>query len=196
RPADNPSVVSGRGCSPTLSPGVPSMARPTRRRFLHSAVAAAAGLTAAGPAAAIEPVRRTGRSHLRLSFAAYSFRRYLLDARQQRQQARPAMTLDDFIEFAAGQPLDAVELTAYYFPQTTPQYLAGLKGHCTRLGLDVSGTAVGNNFCLPDAERLRTQLADVKQWIEHTSRLGGKTLRIFAGSVQRGDTEERARARC
>src|SRR5207244_4380233 len=33
-------------------------------------------------------------------------------------------------------------------------------------------------------------------WIEHTSRLGGKTMRIFAGNVARGDTEERARSRC
>jgi sugar phosphate isomerase/epimerase len=87
-------------------------------------------------------------------------------------------------------------LTAYYFPRTTPEYLAHLKGHCTRLGLDVSGTAVGNTFCTPDATRLRQQIEDVKRWVEHTSRLGGKTIRIFAGNVERGDTEERARARC
>jgi sugar phosphate isomerase/epimerase len=129
---------------------------------------------------------------VRLSLAAYSFRRYL----ELRQQPRPAMSLDDFIDFAAGQPLDAVELTAYYFPQTTPQYLANLKGRCSRLGLDVSGTAVGNNFCTMDAARLRTQVEEVKRWVEHTSRLGGKTIRIFAGNVERGDTEERARARC
>jgi sugar phosphate isomerase/epimerase len=164
----------------------------TRRRFLQATASTAAGLTVAGTAEAIEPIRRTGRAHLRLSLAAYSFRRYL----NLRQQPQPAMTLDNFIEFAAGQPLDAVELTQYYFPQTTPQYLANLKGHCTRLGLDVSGTAVGNNFTTPDAGQLRTQIADVKRWIEHTSRLGGKTVRIFAGRVERGDTEERARARC
>lgn len=169
------------------------MSNPTRRRFLHSTVLAAGGLTvSAVNTPAIEPIRRTGRSRIRLSLAAYSFRRYL----ELRQRPRPAMTLDDFIEFGAGQPLDAVELTAYYFPRTTPDYLAHLKGHCTRLGLDVSGTAVGNTFCTPDATRLRQQIEDVKRWIEHTSRLGGKTIRIFAGNVERGDTEERARARC
>jgi sugar phosphate isomerase/epimerase len=164
----------------------------TRRHFLHSTLAAAAGLTAGSSAAAIEPIRRVGRSHVRLSLAAYSFRRYL----DLRRPAEPRMTLHDFIELAAGQPLDAVELTAYYFPQTTPQYLADLKGHCTRLGLDVSGTAVGNSFTSPDAARLRSQIADVKRWVEHTARLGGKTMRIFAGNIERGDTEERARARC
>jgi sugar phosphate isomerase/epimerase len=169
------------------------MNNPTRRRFLQSTAVAATGLMlASGSAPAIDPIRRTGRSHIRLSLAAYSFRRYLA----LRPNARQEMTLDDFIDLGAGLPLDAVELTAYYFPQTTNEYLAQLKGHCTRLGLDVSGTAVGNNFCTPDAARLRTQIADVKRWIEHTARLGGKTMRIFAGNVERGDTEERARARC
>jgi sugar phosphate isomerase/epimerase len=165
----------------------------TRRGFLRSSLAAGAGLAlGTGPAPAIEPIRRDGKSHIRLSVAAYSYRQYL----NLKASPKPAMTLDDFIDTAAGMDLDAVELTAYYFPQTTPDYLAHLKGHCTRLGLDVSGTAVGNNFCIPDAARLRAEIDSVKRWIEHTSRLGGKTMRIFAGNIARGDTEEKARARC
>jgi sugar phosphate isomerase/epimerase len=164
----------------------------TRRQFLQSTFAGGAGLTwAAARAPAIEPIRRNGKAHLRLSIAAYSYRKYL-----DLKQAKPPMTLDNFIQAAAEMGLDAVEPTAYYFPETTPAYLAHLKGLCTRLGLDVSGTAVGNNFCVPDPAKLREQIASVKQWVEHTSRLGGKTVRIFAGSVSRGDTEEQARARC
>ncbi|HEV3257894.1 MAG TPA: sugar phosphate isomerase/epimerase family protein, partial [Gemmataceae bacterium] len=78
----------------------------------------------------------------------------------------------------------------------TPDYLAHLKGRCTRLGLDVSGTAVGNNFCASDPDKLKEQLNYVKRWVEHSSRLGAKTIRIFAGNLDRGDTEEKARARC
>jgi len=164
----------------------------TRRHFLGAslAVGTSAALVTAN-SIAIEPIRRTGRPLIRLSLAAYSFRQFL----DLRRKPQPAMSLDDFIDLAAGLPLDAVELTAYYFPQTTPRYLANLKGRCTRLGLDISGTAVGNNFCLADESRLKEQIADVKRWIEHTSRLGGKTIRIFAGNVERGDTEERARNR-
>jgi sugar phosphate isomerase/epimerase len=164
-----------------------------RRRFLRTALAAGAGL-ALGPAGAcaIEPIRRTGKSHLRLSLAAYSFNRYLA----LKGKAKPTMTLEDFIDFAAGLDLGAVELTAYYFPRTTPDYLARLKGRCTRLGLDVSGTAVGNDFCVADPAALRGQLASVKSWVEHSARLGAKTMRIFAGRVPRGDTEEAARKRC
>jgi sugar phosphate isomerase/epimerase len=161
----------------------------TRRQFLQTAVAAGAGLSASGAAAAIEPIRRTGPSRMRLSIAAYSYRQYL-------DLKKKTMTLFDFIDLAAGLGLDAVELTAYYFPETGPDYLAALKGRATRLGLDVSGTAVGNDFCVADPERRKQQIASVKQWVEHTSRLGGKTIRIFAGTTPKGDTEEKARARC
>jgi sugar phosphate isomerase/epimerase len=163
-----------------------------RRQFLWTGMAAAAGLVHARTAGAIEPIRRNGRPQLRLSLAAYSFNRQL----DRRRGQQPMMTLDDFIDFAAGQPFDAVELTAYYFAETTPVYLAHLKGKCTRLGLDVSGTAIGNNFCRRDPAQHRQEVETTKRWIEHTSRLGGKTLRIFAGNLERGDTEERARRQC
>ena len=166
---------------------------PSRRTFLHSTLAAGAGLAlGTTPAAAITPIRRTGKAHLRLSIAAYSFNRDL----NLKRKPKPAMDLDGFIDFAAAQNLDAVELTQYYFPRTTSRYLAHLKGKCTRLGLDVSGTAVGNNFCARAADKLKEQITTVKQWVEHSSRLGAKTMRIFAGNVARGDTEAKARARC
>src|SRR5437588_9263661 len=164
---------------------------PTRRQALRSAAVAAGALLAA-PAAAIEPIARIGKPRIKLSLAAYSFRQAL----DLKRKPKPEMTLADFIDFGATQPLDAVELTAYYFAETTPEYLAALKGRATRLGLDVSGTAVGNNFCVPDPAKLREQIDSVKQWVEHTSRLGGKTMRIFAGTVSKGDTEEKARQRC
>jgi sugar phosphate isomerase/epimerase len=165
----------------------------TRRQFLQSALVAGTGLALAGrPAAAIEPIQRTGKSHLRLSMAGYSFRQYL----DLKQKPRPRMTYDDFIDLAADLNLDAVELTQYYFPETTPEYLAHLKGRCSRLGLDVSGTAVGNKFCLTDPDKLRAEIDMVKQWTEHSARLGAKTMRIFAGNLEKGDTEEQARRRC
>ena len=168
------------------------MTMPTRRQFLGSAVAAGAGSAlAAGTASAIEPVRRNGKAHIRLSIAAYSYRKYLA----LNIKPKPPMTLDDFVETAADMGLDAVEPTAYYFAEKTPDYLAHLKGKCTRLGLDVSGTAVGNNFCVRDPDKLREQIAYVKEWVDITARLGGKTIRIFAGNPARGDPEEQARAR-
>jgi sugar phosphate isomerase/epimerase len=167
------------------------MKRMVRRQFLQSALAAGTTLAVGTPALpAIEPIQRHGKSHLRLSIAGYSYDRYL----SFKRKSGPTMTLDEFIDLAADMNLDAVELTAYYFRETTPEYLAHLKGKCTRLGLDISGTAVGNDFCNPT--KLQEQLAYVKHWVDYSSRLGAKTIRIFAGTPPRGDTEEPARARC
>jgi sugar phosphate isomerase/epimerase len=163
-----------------------------RRDLLRTALAAGASLACTGRLAAIEPIHRPGPSLLKLSLAAYSFNRAL----NRRRGAQPTMTLEQFIDLAAGYGLKAVELTQYYFAETSPAYLAGLKGRCTRLGLDISGTAIGNNFCVTDPAKLKEEITTVKRWVEHTSRLGGKTMRIFAGSLAKGDTEEAARRRC
>src|SRR5438034_1377892 len=58
-----------------------------------------------------------------------------------------------------------------------------------------AGLAVGNHFCVTDPVKLKQQQAYVREWVEHTARLGGKTLRIFAGNLEKGDTEEKARER-
>jgi sugar phosphate isomerase/epimerase len=161
---------------------------PTRRDLLALAGATIASI-GTNAARAIEPLQRNGPAQFRLSIAAYSYCKYL-DLKQ------PRMTLDDFIDTCARLGVDAVELTAYYFPETSNDYLARLKGHCTREGLEVSGTAIGNNYCHADAAKLKSEIANAKRWIEHSSRLGAKTMRIFAGSVAREDTEEKARERC
>ena len=120
----------------------------SRRELLQSSAAAMAGIALPTTLSAIEPIQRVGPSNIRLSLAAYSFRQWL-------DLKKKTMTLFDFIDLAATLPLDAVELTSYYFENTAPEYLAALKGRCTRLGLDVSGTTVGNNFCIADADKLK-----------------------------------------
>jgi sugar phosphate isomerase/epimerase len=157
----------------------------TRREWLLASGIAVSPLGSLPPVQAIEPIQRIGKPHMKLSLAAYSFRQWL-------DLKKKEMTLAHFIDLAATYPLDAVELTAYYFENTTPEYLAGLKGRATRLGLDISGTAVGNNFCVAEPDELKKQVDMVKQWIEHTSLLGGKTIRIFAGNVKKGQDEQAA----
>lgn len=163
-----------------------------RRDFLRTALTAGAGFTVAGAAGAIEPVRRTDKALIKLSLAAYSFNRFLT----LNSKTKPTMTMDDFVDFAANLGLEAIEPTSYYFPETSREYLTAFKGKCTRLGLDISGTAVGNDFCKAEPDERRKQMESVKRWIEHASLIGAKTMRIFAGGVPKGDTEDMARARC
>jgi sugar phosphate isomerase/epimerase len=171
-----------------------------RRQWLQAGASAVAGVWTAGPlrlALAAEPPKRNGSSHFKLSLAAYSFNRLLPKAWTPDQLSGAKFTLERFIDFCADQNLDGCELTAYYFPkEITTDYLLSLKERTYRLGLDISGTAIGNDFCVTDEDKRRQQLAMTRAWIDHSAVLGAPCIRIFAGNVPKGDTEDAARARC
>ena len=140
----------------------------------------------------IDPLNRTRPSHLKLSLAAYSFR----DQLQPKNGKKPTMDLFDFVDFAADQGLDGVELTSYYFPpDVKPDYLHRLKQKAFTLGLDISGTSVGNNFCLPAGPKRDETLKLVRTWIDNAAELDAPVIRIFAGVIPKGDKEEDAVAR-
>jgi len=162
-----------------------SLQQITRRRFVQSGVAAAAMTAAATPAAlAIDPVQRTGEPKFKFSLAAYSYRSLL-------SGDKPQMSMYDFISDCAKFGLEGTELTSYYFPKNvTPDYLASLKQHCFTLGLDVSGTAVGNDFGHgADEPKRAAQIQHVKTWVDHAAAMSAPVIRIFAGHHQQGRDE-------
>jgi sugar phosphate isomerase/epimerase len=166
-----------------------------RRTFFKSAAAgtslALAGGLLASPAAAAPPIKRNGKSHMKLSLAAYSFRKYLAEEKP------PTMTLDDFIHLCADLNLDGTELTSYYYPKDfNEDYLIHIKQLTFRLGLDISGTAIANDFCLAPGEARDKTMAHTRKWIDYAALMGAPVIRIFAGQVPVGDTEQAAIDRC
>lgn len=159
---------------------------------------AAAGLsTVPSTADAADPPQRTRPSCLKLSLAAYSFNRLFARRGTPEQIAAAKMSLEKFIDYCADQQLGGVELTGYYFPkQITDDYLVGLKQRTHRLGLDISGTAIGNDFCLPAGPERQQQLEDCRRWIDYAAVMGAPVIRIFAGRTPKGDSEQAARERC
>jgi sugar phosphate isomerase/epimerase len=159
-----------------------------RREFVAGCLAAGALAVAPGvrSAAAIEPIKRNGHHKIKLSLAAYSYRDLLTGK-------NPKLTLADFIDDCAAMGLEGTELTSYYFPQdATPGYLRQLKAQAFRLGLDVSGTAVGNNFCYPPGEKRDQEMKLVKRWVDNAEILSAPVIRIFSGQQQSGQTAAEA----
>ncbi len=163
----------------------------TRRAFLSQTLSATAALgliTSTRRAGAIPPIGRTRPSHLKLSVAAYSYRQYLTSK-------PPTMDLFGFVDLAADMGLDAVEPTSYYFPANVDEaYLGRLKLHAFKLGLDISGTAVGNNFCKPPGADREKEIAHVRRWIDLAAALDAPVIRVFAGTAPKGVETERAAA--
>lgn len=142
------------------------------------------GLLAPRAALAAGAIGRTRPSHLKLSLAAYSYRA-LLSGPQK------SMDLFDFVNLAADLAVDAVELTSYYFPEDVSRaYLNRLKIHAFRQGLDVSGTAVMNDFCLPPGPDADKEVAHVRTWIDHAAELDAPVLRILSGNWIQGTADE------
>jgi sugar phosphate isomerase/epimerase len=128
---------------------------------------------------AAEPIARTGKPKFKFSLAAYSYRNLLTAGKKGES---PKLALEDFIADCAAMGLEGTELTSYYFPkQPTPEFLRKLKHTAFRLGLDVSGTAVGNDFCHPPGTARDKELAGVKQWVDHAEILGAPVIRVFSG---------------
>ncbi len=161
----------------------------TRREFFRRGALVAAGTAAglaSGGAPGIEPIVRKGGGRLKLSCCAYSYRQFLSGENK-------TMTLDDFIDTATEMGLDGVELTSYYFPQpVAAEYLNHLKRKCFVLGLDISGTAVGNNFCSPPGEQREKNVAQIKEWVDHSAALGAACMRVFGGNVPKEFSLEEA----
>ena len=95
----------------------------TRRDFLNQSLlglSAISGISSgllSNQLLAAEPPQRNGKSHMKLSLAAYSFSRILTRRGTPEQIATAKYTLEKFIDFCADQDLDGTELTAYYFPK-------------------------------------------------------------------------------
>ncbi|QDT36958.1 sugar phosphate isomerase/epimerase family protein [Stratiformator vulcanicus] len=88
------------------------------------------------------------------------------------------------------------ERANYYHRTAVERYLRSLSARAFRLGLDVSGTAIGNDFCLPEGGQRAEQIANCIQWCKFASFMGAPVIRIFAGKVPKGDSEEAALERC
>lgn len=161
----------------------------TRRSFLKTGLLAASGAALAGSrtALAIEPIERSYGSFMKLSCAAYGYRKYL------REQKPPTMTIMDFLDECAKMGLGAAEPTAYYFPEPlTEEFLLQFRRKAYILGLDLSGTAVGNTFTHAPGPKRDEQLEHVKKWVDYSAIMGAPCIRIFAGNIQKGDTHEQA----
>lgn len=163
-----------------------------RRTFVGTVTALATGAVAARPARAIEPFKREGKSVLKLSLAAYSFNRQLSG-----RGAKIKMDLLGFIDYCAKLGVEGAELTSYYFPETiTQEYLHEVKRRTHLAGLTISGGAIKNDFCQPPGPKLDADFVHVQKWIDYYAELGAPHIRVFAGTVPKGQSEDVSLERC
>lgn len=130
-----------------------------------------------------QPVK-IDKSRLRLGMAAYSF---------VNEFRNGDINMKQFIDYCYNLGLDGVELTSYFFESESDSYLLDLRNKCFHLGMDITGTAIGNDFVTPDKQERQKQVQDVKKWIDKAVVLGAPSIRVFGGgSIPDGHTENDA----
>lgn len=158
-----------------------------RRDFLkHAALLPVAGLAGATPAHAATATP-AGADPLKLSLNAFSFNGALLDG----LAGKPGgVTLSQVLDFCAEHGFAAIDPTGYYFPGypevPARDFANKFKRQAFRLGIDISGTGIRNDFAQPDAAKRAADVARTKAWIEAAADLGAPVIRVFAGAVPKG----------
>jgi sugar phosphate isomerase/epimerase len=152
------------------------------------------------PSFGIEPFRRKGKPRLKLSLAAYSFRDYFKDVNHKREKP-PAedkqIDMFQFVDYCAEHGCDGAEVTSYYFPaDLTKDFMLKLKRHAFMRGIELSGTAIGNTFTSAAAEKREREVKNTKTWIDNAALMGIPHIRVFAGTLEKGQSIEEAKKNC
>jgi sugar phosphate isomerase/epimerase len=166
-----------------------------RRAFLGSALLSAAGgialaqssLAAGAPAPAIATRKRP----IKISLNVYCFN---LALTAPGAGGGPAMTLFDLLEFCAEHGFDGIDPTGYYFPGypkvPDDSFIHEFKRRAFKLGIEITGTGVRNNFAQADKERRAADVQLVKDWIVVASKMGAPVIRVFAGAESPGHSRD------
>jgi sugar phosphate isomerase/epimerase len=149
---------------------------------------------------AIEPFHRKGKPRLKLSLAAYSFRDSFKDVNHKREKpvaGEKQIDMFQFVDYCAEHGCDGAEVTSYYFPaELTKEYMLKLKHHVFMRGIELSGTAIGNTFTQSAREKRESEIKSTKNWIDNAALMGIPHIRVFAGSLEKGQSIDEAKKNC
>lgn len=125
---------------------------------------------------------------IRFSLNAYSFNARLME--KDPADGRPVFTIADLIDWAAGQNLEAVDITGYYFPgypaPPSDEMVRSVRQKAAERGLAISGTGIRNHFASADPVVRQEGIQLAKQWIDVAAKLGAPVIRLFAGAMPAG----------
>ena len=148
-----------------------------RRHFLGTAAAAIASsplrLFASSPTGA----------RFRTAICAYSFREAL---------KAKTMTYDDLVRLAVETGVDGLDLTVYWFPDTSDEFLLPLRRLAYKSGVHIYSLSIRTDMCQPTPELRDKELGEIRKWVDAAQKLGATHIRVFGGKVPKESTEDEA----
>jgi sugar phosphate isomerase/epimerase len=153
-----------------------------RRNLLTTLAALPVASALRGQAVPSAPPAKPG-AFLKAGLVAYSYRAAL---------AAKTLSYEDVIHMASDWGLDGVDVTAYWFPDTSDKYLAGLRRTAQRSGVQLYNVGVRVQLSQSTKELQDAQVESIRKWVDVADRLGASHVRVFGGAIPKGATEEQA----
>jgi sugar phosphate isomerase/epimerase len=125
----------------------------------------------------------TGKARLRTAICAYSFREALKSKR---------MTYDDLVKLAVDLDVDGLDLTVYWFPSTSDDFLIPLRRLAYRNAVEIYSISVRTDLCRPTPELQSQEYAGICKWVDVALKLGAGHIRVFGGEVPKGNDPDQA----
>jgi L-ribulose-5-phosphate 3-epimerase len=138
---------------------------------------------AAFPAATQLSAQSAPKLRLRSGLVAYSYRKEFV---------AKSISYEDLIRRIADWGLDGLDCTVYWFPDTTPGYLASLRKTAFKNGVQIYNAGVRVQLCQPTPELQAAEFENIKKWVDVADRIGASHVRVFGGQIPKGATEPQA----
>jgi L-ribulose-5-phosphate 3-epimerase len=154
-----------------------------RRSFLAAAGAAVAAAAAPASASPQTPAAPQGKARFRTGLVAYSYRQAL--------QSK-AMTYEDLIRIAVETGTDGLDMTVYWMPSTTDDYLLPLRRLAYKNRVEIYSIGTRVRLAQPTPELREKELVELRKWVDVAQKLGATHVRVFGGQKPEGATLEQA----
>jgi sugar phosphate isomerase/epimerase len=151
-----------------------------RRDFFLTAPALSAFCGAPAGAAAAES---SGGARLKPAICAYSYRNALKNK---------TMTYQDLVRLTARLGADGIDMTVYWFPDTSDEFLRPLRRLAYKMAVTIYSIGIDSEMTRPTPELRQAEVEAIKKWVDVAEKLGAGHIRVFGGSTPKGITEEEA----
>jgi L-ribulose-5-phosphate 3-epimerase len=158
----------------------PGDSRIDRRTFLTNTGAVLAATTMGDAFAAQSP---PAKARFRTGLVAYSYRQALESKR---------LTYEDLIRIAVETGTDGIDMTVYWLPGTTEDYLLPLRRLAYRNRVEIYSIGTRVRLAQPTPALRDQELNELRKWLDVAQRVGATHVRVFGGPKPAGATLDQA----
>jgi len=127
--------------------------------------------------------RMKANARLRTAICAYSFREAL---------KKKSMTYGDLVRLAVELDVDGLDLTVYWFPNTSDEFLLPLRRLAYKNAVEIYSISIRSDMCRPTEDLREREVAWLERWVEVAVKVGAGHIRVFGGNVPKESTEDEA----